>query len=40
MVRFIIENNIEVAKDLIGFDYDGYAFDGNLSTETELVFTR
>ncbi len=40
MVRYIVDNNIEVAKDLIGFDYEGYAFDGNLSTETELVFTR
>lgn len=40
MVRYIIDNNIEIAKDLIGFNYGGYAFDSNLSTETELVFTR
>lgn len=40
MVRYIIDNNIEKAKDLIGFNYGGYAFDSNLSTETELVFTR
>jgi cytoplasmic iron level regulating protein YaaA (DUF328/UPF0246 family) len=40
MVRYIIDNNIDKAEDLKGFDYEGYAFDGNLSTATELVFTR
>lgn len=40
MVRYIINNNIEKAEDLKGFDYDGYAFDTNLSTENQLVFTR
>ena len=40
MVRYIIDNNIEKQEDLKGFDYGNYAFDNNLSTETELVFTR
>jgi cytoplasmic iron level regulating protein YaaA (DUF328/UPF0246 family) len=40
MVRYIVDNNIEQPEDLKGFNYGGYAFDGNLSTGTELVFTR
>ena len=40
MVRYIIDNNIEKAEDLKGFNYGNYGFDNNLSTDTELVFTR
>ncbi|NLP57572.1 peroxide stress protein YaaA [Lutibacter sp. B1] len=40
MVRYIIDNNIENIEDLKGFNYDGYAFDSNISTDKELVFTR
>lgn len=40
MVRYIIDNNIETVEDLKGFNYEGYAFDSNLSNEKELVFTR
>ena len=40
MVRYIIDNNIEMVEDLKGFNSEGYAFDANLSTENELVFTR
>ena len=40
MVRYIIDHNIESPEDLKGFNYGNYAFDGNLSTENELVFTR
>ncbi len=40
MVRYIIDNNIEEVELLKGFNSEGYAFDANLSTETELVFTR
>lgn len=40
MVRYIIDNDIENTEDLKGFTYGGYAFDVNLSTEKELVFTR
>lgn len=40
MVRYIIDNNIENIEDIKGFNYGKYAFDSNLSTNTELVFTR
>ncbi len=40
MVRFIIDNAIENIEDLKKFNSEGYAFDMNLSTEKELVFTR
>lgn len=40
MVRYIVDNNIEKTEDLKGFNYEGYAFDANLSTNKELVFTR
>ncbi|MFK5878789.1 MAG: peroxide stress protein YaaA [Flavobacteriaceae bacterium] len=40
MVRYIVDNNIETVEDLKGFNIEGYAFDSNLSTKTELVFTR
>ncbi|MFK5958165.1 MAG: peroxide stress protein YaaA [Lutibacter sp.] len=40
MVRYIINNNIENTENLKGFNYEGYAFDANLSSESELVFTR
>ncbi len=40
MVRYIIDNDIDSVEDLKGFNTEGYAFDANLSTETELVFTR
>lgn len=40
MVRYIIDNDIEHADDLKGFNYGNYALDSNLSTNTEFVFTR
>ena len=40
MVRYIIEKGCETVDDLKGFDLNGYAFDSNLSSETQLVFTR
>ena len=40
MVRFIIDHQVETTEDLKKFNYEGYAFDANLSTENELVFTR
>ena len=40
MVRYIIDNTIENVEDLKGFNYEGYAFDTNLSSEKELIFTR
>ena len=40
MVRYIIDNNAETIEDLKGFNYEGYAFDTNLSKGNTLVFTR
>ena len=40
MVRYIIDHKVETLDGLKGFDYNGYGYDENLSTETELVFTR
>lgn len=40
MVRYIIDNNAETIDDLKGFNYEGYAFDANLSKGNKLVFTR
>ena len=40
MVRYIIDKNVETIEDLKGFNYDGYAFDSNLSKGNSLVFTR
>ncbi|WKD84802.1 hypothetical protein KCTC32516_00136 [Polaribacter huanghezhanensis] len=40
MVRYIIDNNITTIDGLKGFHIDGYGFDENMSTKTELVFTR
>ncbi len=40
MVRYIIDNQIETLEGLQAFNYGNYAFDANLSTATDLVFTR
>lgn len=40
MVRYIIDSNAKTIDDLKNFNYDGYAFDANLSKENKLVFTR
>lgn len=40
MTRFIIKNKIDKPEKLKLFDAEGYAFDSNLSSETEWVFTR
>ncbi|MFW1689916.1 peroxide stress protein YaaA [Acinetobacter ursingii] len=40
MARFIIENKLEKAQDLKAFNGDGYYFDADNSTESELVFKR
>lgn len=40
MVRYIIDNNAETIDDLKGFNYEGYAFDTNLSNGNSLIFTR
>lgn len=40
MVRYIIDTDAETIEDLKGFNYEGYAFDANLSKGNTLVFTR
>ncbi|APZ44877.1 peroxide stress protein YaaA [Polaribacter reichenbachii] len=40
MVRYIIENNVKTIDDLKGFNVDKYRFSEEMSTDTELVFTR
>ena len=40
MVRYIIDTNAETIDELKGFNYEGYAFDANLSKGNVLVFTR
>jgi hypothetical protein len=40
MVRYIIDTNAETIDDLKLFNYEGYAFDVNLSKGNTLVFTR
>lgn len=40
MARYVVDTNAQTLEDLKGFNYDNYGFDANLSTETDLVFTR
>lgn len=40
MARHAIENRIERAEDLKGFDRDGYGFDATRSTDSDWIFTR
>ena len=40
MVRYIIDTDAKTLDDIKGFNYEGYAFDANLSKGTTLVFTR
>jgi hypothetical protein len=40
MVRYIIDNNVDTVEGLKGFNYDNYGYDANMSSQTELVFTR
>ena len=40
MVRYILDTNAETIEDLKGFNYEGYAFDHQLSKGNNLVFTR
>jgi len=40
MVRYMIDHKVSTVDGIKGFNYNGYGFDENLSTDTELVFTR
>ena len=40
MIRFCAETNAKTLTDVKAFNYENYLFDENLSTDTNLVFTR
>lgn len=40
MVRYIIENDVKTIEELKGFNVNNYGFSEEMSTETELFFTR
>ena len=40
MARYICENHLTDPEMLKGFDYDGYRFDSDSSTENSLRFLR
>lgn len=40
MSHYIIKNKIKTPKGIKGFDYEEYAFDESLSTDTNFIFTR
>lgn len=40
MSRYIIENRIEKAEELLDFNYSGYSYNESLSEENAPVFTR
>ena len=40
MTRYIIENNITDISSLKSFNYDGYDYHENLSSDKELIFSR
>lgn len=40
MTRYIIDTNANTIEDIKGFNYEGYGLSEDLSSATELVFTR
>jgi hypothetical protein len=40
MARFIVENRIEDAEQILNFNMDGYKYDPSLSENAKPVFTR
>ncbi|EDP71986.1 hypothetical protein FBALC1_12832 [Flavobacteriales bacterium ALC-1] len=40
MTRYVIDTNAKTIDNLKGFNYEGYGFSDQLSSENELVFTR
>ncbi len=40
MARWIIDNRIDKADDLRGFNVEGYKYDKSQSTEAHMIFTR
>jgi len=40
MARYLIDNRVDEAEGLKGFDYEGYRYNAGLSGDSEWVFTR
>ena len=40
MTRYVLDTNANSVDDLKGFNYEGYGFSEELSSENELVFIR
>lgn len=40
MVRYCAENNVQTIDELKAFNYEGYLFDDEKSTDNRLIFTR
>ena len=40
MTRFIIDNQIDSIEDIKSFNYDGYIFHEEMSSDKDFVFTR
>lgn len=40
MARYIIDTNANTLDDLKGFNYEGYGFSKEMSSDTELIFIR
>jgi len=40
MTRYVLDTNVNSVDDLKGFNYEGYGFSEELSSENELVFIR
>tara|TARA_B110000046_G_scaffold179788_1_gene209525 strand:- start:1560 stop:2318 length:759 start_codon:yes stop_codon:yes gene_type:complete len=40
MVRYIIDHNVKTIEELKGFNIDRYRFSEEMSSESELIFTR
>ncbi|MEM7077431.1 MAG: peroxide stress protein YaaA [Pseudomonadota bacterium] len=40
MTRYMIDKRVKTLRALKAFDYDGYRFDANASTDNEWLFTR
>ncbi|QDO93854.1 peroxide stress protein YaaA [Formosa sediminum] len=40
MARYVVDTDANSVEDLKGFNYEKYRYDEQLSTKTELVFTR
>ena len=40
MTRFIVDNQIDSINEIKSFNYDGYIFDEDMSSDKDFIFTR